>query len=400
MKLGKRKLLVLASTYPRWKDDVEPGFVHELSRRLVDDFDVSVLCPHTYGAKVFEKMDDVDVYRYRYAPEMFETLVSNGGIIGNLRKSAWKWFLVPGFLLSQFLQTVWLIRCLKPDVIHAHWLFPQGAVASLASLLCRRAVIVMTSHGSDLYMLRKRPLRPIRRLISKHSQWLAVVGAGMRQTAIQLFPGTDVRVMPMGIDFQNQFVVGASVPRVPGRILYVGRLVREKGLSHLLAAFSLVKSLRPDAQLQVLGQGPDEDYFRSIVLNYGLKECVSFEGARPNNELWPFYARCDLFVAPFSKKSDGRQEGLGLVLLEAIGTGCAVLTGEIDISRELGIAMTDIHHPEIFAQEIVRMLSEPEIIRSVHSDSLRARVVAQYDWSVVSGAYRESLLSAAKSNEK
>ena len=39
-------LLTLASTYPRWRGDTEPGFVHELARRLVDQFDVTVLCPH------------------------------------------------------------------------------------------------------------------------------------------------------------------------------------------------------------------------------------------------------------------------------------------------------------------------------------------------------------------
>ena len=46
----RRRLLVLASTYPRWPGDPEPGFVHELARRLTDRFDVTVLCPHAPGA--------------------------------------------------------------------------------------------------------------------------------------------------------------------------------------------------------------------------------------------------------------------------------------------------------------------------------------------------------------
>ena len=52
----KPRLLVLTSTYPRWRDDPEPGFVHELSKRLVADFDVTVLAPHARGAAVEEEV--------------------------------------------------------------------------------------------------------------------------------------------------------------------------------------------------------------------------------------------------------------------------------------------------------------------------------------------------------
>ena len=46
-----RKILVFASTFPRWKNDTIPGFVYELSKRLTKDFDVSVLTPMFPGAK-------------------------------------------------------------------------------------------------------------------------------------------------------------------------------------------------------------------------------------------------------------------------------------------------------------------------------------------------------------
>ena len=74
------RLLVLTSTYPRWAGDPEPGFVHELSRRLTDKFQVTVLCPHACGALPKEQLDGVKVIRYRYAPERWERLVNNGGI--------------------------------------------------------------------------------------------------------------------------------------------------------------------------------------------------------------------------------------------------------------------------------------------------------------------------------
>src|SRR5690606_35495391 len=95
--------LVLASTYPRWRGDPEPGFVHELARRLADEFDVSVVCPHALGAHVRESMDGVEVHRFRYAPTRFETLVNKGGITTNLRRSPWKYLLVLPFLIGMML---------------------------------------------------------------------------------------------------------------------------------------------------------------------------------------------------------------------------------------------------------------------------------------------------------
>lgn len=88
------KLLVVASTYPRWRGDPEPGFVHALSRDLTAHFQVTVLCPHAPGAAHREHLDDVQVIRYRYAPEALEQLVNGGGIVSNLRRrpGRWRWY--------------------------------------------------------------------------------------------------------------------------------------------------------------------------------------------------------------------------------------------------------------------------------------------------------------------
>ena len=122
---AKPVLLVLTSTYPRWKGDHEPGFVHELSRRLADDFKVIALGPSAPGAKPRETLDGVDVVRYRYAPRRMETLVNDGGIVTNLRRHRWKVLLLPGFVMALAWRAWRLQRTERVDVIHAHWLIPQ-----------------------------------------------------------------------------------------------------------------------------------------------------------------------------------------------------------------------------------------------------------------------------------
>ena len=102
---NRPRLLVLASTYPRWQNETEPGFVHELSRRLTDQFDVRVIGPHAPSTLRRETMDDVEIRRFRYAPVPLETLVNDGGTVTNLKRQLIKWLLVPSFILREFFAT-------------------------------------------------------------------------------------------------------------------------------------------------------------------------------------------------------------------------------------------------------------------------------------------------------
>ena len=95
----KKTLLVLASTYPRWANDHEPGFVHELCKRLTSEFNVIALVPDAVDADPNGLLDDVHVIRYRYAPKKLQSLVNNGGIVNNLKTFFFFFFFVLSFLI-------------------------------------------------------------------------------------------------------------------------------------------------------------------------------------------------------------------------------------------------------------------------------------------------------------
>jgi glycosyltransferase involved in cell wall biosynthesis len=385
----KKRLLVLASTYPRWHDDVEPGFVHELSRRLIDDFDVTVLCPHAKGAQKSEIMDGVNIRRYRYAPDDLETLVNNGGINGNLKKSPWKWLLVPGFLCSQLWCTLTLVRKMKPDVIHAHWIFPQGLIAVLTSIFSRELTIVITSHGSDFYMLQSTAWKPIRILVASRAQVITIVGKSMFDPANKQYPGVDIRLMPMGIDFERFSDFNNGWSRVKGRLLYVGRLIESKGLGFLIEATSKVKKEMPGVQLQIVGDGPCMEKFQKQANDLQLSDSILFEGSKANSELPEYYQKCDLFIAPFLKGNNGSQEGLGLVLIEALGSGCRVLSGKIDAAEDLGIENVDVRDVNKFSEKIINCLSINHDSDDFENSAIRNKAEECYSWNVVSSGYRD-----------
>ena len=119
----RKKVLVLTSTFPRWRGDKEPPFVFELSRRLTKNFDILVLAPHTQGARPLEEIGEIEVVRFRYCFEKLEHLAYDGGIVANLNKAKWRYLLVPLLLAGQFLALMRILGSHRIDVIHAHWIF-------------------------------------------------------------------------------------------------------------------------------------------------------------------------------------------------------------------------------------------------------------------------------------
>ena len=64
--MNKKKLLIVTSTFPRWKNDTDPPFVFELAKRLTGAFNITVLTPNYPGALAQETIGDLNVYRFRY----------------------------------------------------------------------------------------------------------------------------------------------------------------------------------------------------------------------------------------------------------------------------------------------------------------------------------------------
>ena len=168
---NKAGILVLTSTFPRWHNDSEPGFVFELSRRLTDKFSITVLAPRSPGAKDEEVMDGMRVMRFGYFFRSLENLATHsGGIMGRLKANPFNYLLVPFFLLGQILALTRLLRRESFDLIHAYWIIPQGLAAHMALALARKQIpVVCTSHGGDMYALQGRIFPGSRKRLFKNA---------------------------------------------------------------------------------------------------------------------------------------------------------------------------------------------------------------------------------------
>lgn len=397
----RRRLLVTTSTYPRWADDPEPGFVHELARRLATRFDVTVLAPHARGAKVFERLDGVDVVRFRYAPARWERLVHGGGIGTNLRRMPVLWLLVPVFALAHAVALVRCLRRIRPDVLHAHWIIPQAA--------CLRAVqclgvplppVVLTSHGADLFSFRGALAVRIKRWALRCADAVTVVSEGMRAPMRELgVDDTRMGVEPMGVDLEKRFTPPESRP-ASDDLLFVGRFVEKKGLALLIEAMPHVLAARPAARLRIAGFGPEDASYRALASRLGIAARCEFLGPVAQRDLATLYREAALLVAPFVEAGTGDQEGLGLVVLEACGCGCPVLAGRVRATDDLlaltdrGVATVDPRDPRALADAIVARLADPA---AAQADARRAHdaLARRMGWTQVADRYAARLSSLA-----
>lgn len=394
------KILVLASTYPATAGDATPGFVHELSRRLAGlGHEVDVITPHLPGSAVSEQMDGVSVTRFRYCPDRFEGLVGSGGIVSRLRQRPLRLLLVPFFLAAYLLAIEGALRRRTYDVVHAHWLIPQGLLAAL--LLPRRCLpFVCTAHGGDLFALQARGFRWLRRLVSARAACVTVVSRYMREVLEREgLSGGRLEVASMGVDLESRFAPVAGVARDPQRLVFVGRLVEKKGVSVLLDAFARVHATHPAARLTIVGDGPERARLERQLADLGLDACVEFLGARPQTELPVLYSRAGIAVVPSIVDRVGDQEGLGLVTLEAIGCGCAVVASDLAAIRdvidagETGLLARAGDAADLAAK--LRLLLDDDALRARLGESARSRLM-RYDWQQVAVGYARLLTRAAR----
>lgn len=387
-------LVVLASTYPRWRGDPEPAFVHELSRRLTGRFRVIAIVPDAPGADRNGVLDGVEVVRFRYAPRDLQTVVNDGGIIANLQKNPWKILLLPGFVIAQGWSLWRRLQSSRVDVIHAHWLLPQGLIAVLVCKLTRRPPpVLVTSHGADLFALRGRWSSLLKRFVARNAKAITVVSEAMCPELMRIGACMEkVSVRPMGVDLIDRFRPDPARARSEKMLLFVGRLVEKKGLRHLIDAMLEVRRSVPDAHLVVVGFGPERASLESQVCRLGLGGSIQFAGALPQESLPEYYQRATVFVAPFVEAASGDQEGLGLVTAEAAGCGCPVILGDVpgahgllDPSCAKFVRSKNIGE---LAAAIVELLENP-LEREQLAARARERVLKTVDWAAVSNGYGE-----------
>ena len=194
------RVLFLAHAYPRHDADPVGSFVGNLAVALRDrGVDVAVSAPSAAGLASFEHVNGIPVHRFRYAPDRYETLAYTGTMGAQVRDTLSGKVAMLSYLVSAYRAARGLVQRERFDLLHAHWWFPGGLVASG---LARTTSIpfVTTLHGSDLRLATTFPLgRQLFGRVAREGRAMTAVSTWLARGAEELAPGRSVAVAPMPV---------------------------------------------------------------------------------------------------------------------------------------------------------------------------------------------------------
>ena len=302
------RVLFLAHAYPRYDSDPVGSFVGNLAVALRDrGVDVTVSAPSAAGLAPFERVNGIPVHRFRYAPDRYETLAYTGTMGAQVKETVSGKAAMLSYLVAAYRAARSLARGERFALVHAHWWFPGGLVAS-ALARTTRLPFVTTLHGSDLRLATTFPFgRGLFARVAREGRAMTAVSTWLARGAEQLAPGRSVTVAPMPV-LTDLFHPGDA--RESDLMLFVGKLTEQKGLARLLRAMT---QMRERARLAVVGAGRvDDAALRALADELGLSDRIEWLPLLTQQQLAAQYRRAALHVVP------ALDEGLGLTAVESL----------------------------------------------------------------------------------
>jgi len=354
--------------------------VHDLSKRLIKDgHEVTVITYRDGNVPEYENDKGVEVYRvdnYMIHPNNFIDWIMqlNFNMIAKATEVINK---EGGF-----------------DVIHAHdWLVTYAAKSLKQSFnLPMVATIHATEAGrnSGIHDDTQRYINDTEWLLTYEATEVIVNSNYMKGHVQGLFglPFDKISVIPNGInlnnftgidrdyDFRRRFAMDNEKI-----ILYVGRLVYEKGVQHLISAMPKILENYHDSKLVIAGKGGMIDELKSQVESMGLSNKVYFTGYLNQKEVQKMYKCADVAVFPST------YEPFGIVALEAMLAGIPTVVSDIGGLNEIvehGVNGMKSYtgNPNSIADSVLSLLFDPQLAMNVTKNA-KNKVKDEFNWQKI-----------------
>ena len=374
------KILMLTWEYPPRIVGGIARVVNDLSKRLIKDgHDVYVVTYREGSAPYYENDKGVHVYRvdnYMINPNNFID-----------------WIMQLNFNMVAKVNEL-IAKGEKFDVIHAHdWLVAYAAKTLKNSY---DLPLVSTIHATEagrnggIHNEVQRYINDTEWMLTYESSEVIVNSKFMKNDLQRLFglPYEKINVVANGInstaysgvekdyDFRRQYA--ADNEKI---ILFMGRLVYEKGVQHLISAMPKILENYHDAKLVIAGKGGMLDELKAQVEAMGLGQKVYFTGYLNAKQVSKMYKCADISVFPST------YEPFGIVALEAMLAGVPTVVSDVGGLNEIVEHGVDgmksyAGNPNSLADSILELLFNPQLCESI-SKKAKTKVKNEYSWTKI-----------------
>lgn len=271
-------------------------------------------------------------------------------------------------------EIIWALKKVKPElklVLHFHMEAkfdnPLLKVAALPDLMIRKSLFKMADG-----------------IICSSIDYIS--SSFLKNDVIDLEKSGRLTELPFGVDIERFYPDNKVKDDRHVKILFVGGLDKAhyfKGIDVLIRALATLTDL--PWSLRIIGNGELQEEYQKLTREFGIADRVAFLNNVSYHEIPALYRQSDLFVLP----SINRGEAFGLVLLEAMASGLAVIASRLPGVRTVfneGIegAMAQPGSADDLAEKIKEMMADSRNIKMM-GERGRRLAIDKYDWSVVIG---------------
>lgn len=307
-----------------------------------------------------------------------------------------KWRKIPllgrQYTLTKLLERLSMAPALVPlmrgnfDIVHIQkpYDLPVGVLAKLSG-----AKLLFGCHGKDFWLGDRLFVRFVDGAVSASKYNASQVKERYGIEPKVVYNGVDLELFsPEGrgdSDVLRQLGLQPPTEASPA-ILYVGRLIRWKGVEYLIQA--IPKLVPSTTRVWIAGEGPYRETLEKLAIELGVADRIAFLGKVEQSDLAALYRTCSFLVA-----TSFVNETFGMALCEAMACGAAVVATrfggfrEVVVNGETGL-LSRPQDPEDLAARMNTLLADPELARKMGAAG-RRRVLAEFSWSAVADRLEE-----------
>lgn len=268
---------------------------------------------------------------------------------------------------------------LKPDIAHAIMESYAGGALVILKYIDPKIKRILTLQSGDLDDSRKQKqffVKLFFKTIHLSPHKITAISNFLAQRAIRFgFSKENVSITPNGV---NMSEIPQNIKKENDRVICVARLSWEKGLNHLIKAWSEVKKNIPGAKLFLVGDGDKKTELEKLIKQLDISSSVFLLGRLGHKEVLEEISRSEVFICP------SLAEGLGNVFIEAQACGVPPIGTKVggipDVIQDgVNGLLIEPKNTEVISLALIKLLKDKELNLKL---STSAKLTAQkFSWT-------------------